>query len=151
MKKLIVFSCDSDTFKLSADDMMGLLQELWRHDIRIRPATGYYKGVKENSFICLIETQDQFDLIKTAAELYKQECFLEVDQETKFGYLRYLEGSADKYVGKWTEIKNTHDILSITTDLTTGRSYKCVLTVKEQDIVQFNDDNHFEGDMGRRA
>jgi hypothetical protein len=123
--KTIIFSLDTADRQPPSDEYDTMREHLLTGKIMVNNSEGYYKGNKEKSFICLLETELQEQMILGIAHAYKQECVLEVELPSRMGYLRYFDGSPRKALGMWKEAPlDVKD--DFTLNLETMKIYTCL-------------------------
>lgn len=101
--KTLVFSLDTAERQPTKDEYNTMREHLLTGKILVNNAKGVYKGREENSFICLIETELQEQMIMAIAHAYKQEAVLDVELPSRKGYLRFISGAPRQFLGIWKE------------------------------------------------
>lgn len=101
--KTIIFSLDTTEKQPSSDEYNTMREHLLTGKIMVNNSKGTYNGREENSFICLVETELQEQMIMAIAHAYKQEAVLEVELPSRKGYLRFINGTPRKAIGIWQE------------------------------------------------
>lgn len=122
--KMIIFTLDRIGAPADQQRIKDVFIELWRQGIVTRPGMGYYAGQKEQSFMCGVTTEHQAMIIRSICSLHKQDCYLEVEQETLIGHYKFLDNRPDELVGRWQET-DINDDSPRTIDLISKKAYKC--------------------------
>ena len=123
--KTIVFSLDTQKRRPDKEEYNTMREHMLTGKIVVDYARGTYKGDEENSFICLVDTPLQEEMIMAIAHAYKQEAVLEVELPSKKAYLRFINGSPRKSVGTWREAPV--DVKGdFTVNMANAKVYTCV-------------------------
>ena len=65
------------------------------HDFKFTTCKGVYKGVSEDSFIVLLDSYNQLEVLQDLSRVYNQECILYSDSN-RMSYLKYPCGKSEK-------------------------------------------------------
>lgn len=106
VKRLVLFSVYQENMpKICNESNHELHINLFtRKGLSFKEVEGIYQGIKEKSFLMIVNNNDDFDYIKhTAFRLYKQECIICRDSQNNW-YLLSRKGKETSFErGLWSD------------------------------------------------